>query len=91
MRVSGFLTIGVERHGQRFPQTLVVDDALDGHVLEQPGVEEQRARHYGGAVTLAVDRCDGWTERPVVPADVPGDVSRGTGLGRAVGLRFSRR
>lgn len=54
MRVYSLLTIRVERHRQRFPQTLVVDDALDRHVFEQPGMEEQRARHYRCAVTLDV-------------------------------------
>lgn len=54
MRSCNLLTIRVERHGQRVLQTLVVDDTLDGHVLEQPGMEEQRAPHYGCAVTLAV-------------------------------------
>lgn len=54
MRVSSLLTVRVERHRQRFPQTLVVDDALDRHVFEQPGMEEQRARHYRRAVPLDV-------------------------------------
>lgn len=90
VRVYSLLTVDVERHRQRFPQTPVVDEALDGHVFEQPRMEEQCAGHNGGAITLALGRRHGWTERPVVPTDVPGDVSWRTGAGSAVGLHFSR-
>lgn len=54
MRICNLLTIRIERQGQRFLQALVVDDTLDRHILEQPRLEEQRAPHYRGAVTLTV-------------------------------------
>lgn len=64
----------------------MVHDALDGPVVEQPRLEDQRARHYRRAVALLVGRGNGRPERPVVPAEVPCDLGCGSGLGGAVGL-----
>lgn len=89
-RIHELLTVCVEEQCQGFLQTLVVHDALDGQVTEQPRLEEQRARHYRRAVTLVVDGRNGRSERSVVPADVPHDLCCRSGLGGAVCLSDSR-
>lgn len=64
----------------------MVHDALDGQLVEQPRLEEQRARHYGGAVALVVGRRNGRSKSPVVSDDVPDDLCGRSGLSGAVCL-----
>lgn len=80
------LTVGVERQRHGFLQTLVVDDALDARVTEQPRLEVQRARHHRRAVALIVRRRHRRPQRAVVVADVPRYFRRWSGLGGAVDL-----
>lgn len=80
------LTLGVHRHSDGRLQTLMVDQAFDGHVFQQPWLDSEGADDQGCPIPLLELWCHRRSHSSVVPLHVPHYLRWGPGHSCTVGL-----